>query len=301
MNDLALVGLNPSARLTDTFTAPEVRLGQGAADGKSLGELAQALSQFNDRLQTVGGAWVDQANHDLLKKGAADAAKFRLQNVQDLKAAVDRGDIRESDNPWYMVGINQSLAQVQTRQAMNDFQVWYDSSPEAAAVRAADNPAAVDAAIDQRVGPLLKGFTTYQIESALPELQQFKQSMTQAHLRRRSEERVQERQTLEQMNYRSLVSGLDKESIVGASETGDPLAVSSIKLAADRMQARFNENGLTMSKSDNERAAVSAVFEQATYVADPRLARQVLSAVKSDGNSLADLYADHLADHEDHP
>lgn len=296
MNDLPRVGLQPAARPVDTFAAPEVRMGQGAADGRTLGELAQALSQFNGNLSTVADRWIGASNARANEQGIVDGATTK--NQEAFKAAVARGDIKESDNPWYIEGIKQSWAQVQSRQAVQQFQVWYDSSPEAAPIRSADNPAEVDAAFDEKVGPILRTFDTHQIAAVLPELQQSKHSLTQNHLARRSQERVVEREQLYQNVQRSNVSAVSAGITALHDLEGDSHAEELLGTAAASVQATLDQAATSMDRSALLKNTVSALFDRAEHGADPRMARAIMDRVKSDGKTLTDLFEPQLDNHE---
>jgi hypothetical protein len=295
MSALPNVGLQPAARPVDTFAPSEVRMGSGGNDAKTLGQLAAALSEFNGSLQTVAGQYINSQNEIAHRTGEADAARY--QNMEAFKAAVDAGQIKETDNPWYMIGLKQTMDEIRTRGAVNQWRAWLQNSPDAAGLRSSDNPDDIDKAFDSMVGPILRTMDSHSVNRVLPELQQAKQSIILNHLSERSQERKAEMDQALTVGTRS-----DASAIATAADTVGPPAETrddTITRTAGMVQARLDHALLTMNKLDAMKAVAAGVMEQGVGTADPELARSILSKVSVDGTTLAQTYEAELDHHEE--
>ena len=280
--------LNPSAAPVDTFAPVEVRLSQGDQD---LENLARGLAEFGAGVQSLNDRLFRNHVQESLTKGQVAAARYN--NEEAFKKAVAAGEIKDSDNPWFMVGYRQEVSRSLAVNEMNGFRDWYES-PEAESIRNADSTVPLSNAIDAKAGQMLQGRDAYESEAILGEVSRYKASLIQDHANRRSQERRVERATAYQTQVRGWLNGITPEDLL----TG-PAETPNLQFTTSLVQAGLLDAARSMSKSEAALLTAKAVMEKAELEGNPFLARQILGAVKDGENSLADTFAPELAQHED--
>lgn len=255
VNDLGVIGLRPAASPVDQFAAPEVRREDNASG------LLQLAGALRDITPAIGGILERRFQADVQKKqmqAVADAEKFRFENQKALKEAVARGELPESSNPWYMVQLRQSVARHEGRKAKEAAWAAYQNSD----IQFSDDPTAVEAFLNEQLGPLMEGRDVWEAEALIPELQQARDSITSYHVNKRAKEREVERAIGFQSDANAALANVSPDAFANF-EAGDATSTAEIQQAVDALQAQINEAGKTTHWATVNKWATESVMEQA--------------------------------------
>lgn len=269
---LPTVALTPTARPTDQFAPGEVR---AKAAGGELLSLAQSLSgiapELNGVIQRQFRFEVEQSRLQAMKDSAGD----RFANMKALKAAVERGEVAESNNPWYMVALKQEIARKEghaaATHAVNEYYRLGLQNQESLE--------AVEKHADAHLAPLVEGRDVWQMEVLAPQLEQAKAAIMQRHVSERTKLREDEREASFGTVNRTIADGYDPER-------DDDTVLSQVR---SRLQAELDRAGDTIHWTKANRWISEAVAASALEKRDVRVARNLLAGLRTkDGASLAD-------------
>jgi hypothetical protein len=272
INPLPRVGLNPAARPVDAFRVPNV---PASAGGASLLQLAQSLASIEPKVQHVIDRQFQAHAASSQTRAKADAWKFR--SMKALKAAVDRGEISEAQNPWYSVGLRQSVAEAEVSQAKQKLlmEYWAEDGPDA--IRFNKDPQAFVAWADQRLSPLLEGQDAWSLEVLTPAVRDIKAALLQQHVSNSIENLELEREVFLKREIESVMSS------VPANATDEQLNAARTKLAGLTTHA-----GKTVHPAKLESWITDAALNATVNMKRPGLGAAMLAGLPSStGHDLA--------------
>lgn len=269
MAEFQELGLNPTARPTDQFMAPEVRR---KLPGSQLLQLAGALKDFskdaNDVYQNQIGPYEQNqqlaADRDFAQANASG-------NLDKFKAAVKSGQMHEADNPWYHVQLQQDMAREEAKNSYEAASTALGNSP----IQHSDDPKAVASFIDQQFASVLKGKNAWQVQAMLPELNHYKQSLIAQHIDQRRQEVTEQRTDAFAANMRSIIDPYTADVAAGYAK-GDADAQHQVSGMVMALQERLNEAAKTMDGSRLNQLAIQTAVDAAREKRDPLLARTIL-------------------------
>lgn len=277
--DLGRIGLEPSARPVNQAFNPEVRADAG---GDELLGLADALYQINPAVKGILDRRLQAHQQASIMRASADASRLKLDNMAKLKEAVNRGDIRETDNPWYMVQLRQDVAKVEGARAAQSARDAYYNDPQSP--QSQNDPKLVEAFVDNHFASVMEGRDVWEAEVLLPQLQQAKQALVGEHIEKRRREREVERSSAFQATVATALNSVDENTFRDA-EAGDQAALTAVNTAVANLQAGLNEAGKTNHWSKVNGWLADAVKDTALVRRDSRLARMVLERITTNGNA----------------
>lgn len=278
--------LQPTAGPIDAFAPAEVRSTQDLR----LSSLAQGLSQFSSGLAAFSDAYLSRQK----ELGYAEAQKEHLQrqlkSVDDFEAAVKRGDIRASDNPWKMVFMRQLVARDQVRSGLLQLEQEFQSSEDEqiATVRNSHSVDALEGWVSSRVSGLTQGLDPFTATAVSDQIDRWKGGFLSS---RASEWEQQREQASSLAVSRSLFDVLGRSVLAEAAgpvEPGAPAPTSSVGYADAQ---RVIDNALKVSNDPEavRRAAMNAVAAIAEARKDGDYVDRALSQVKVNGKTLGEL------------
>lgn len=276
---LNVISLQPQARPTQQFHAPEVREGQGASN--TLIGLAQGLAAINPTLNSIAERRFEAYRAGSLARGQADQARLALENQEALKKAVREGHLPEQNNPWYMVGLRQSVASVEADHAETALLDAYSRSE----LQNSDDPRVIEQFAHEQLAPLTQGRDAYEMQVIAPKLNNAMNRLVSLHVQRRAEERTKE---MEAAAGQELSAQLDGYSANATPEEAKNLQARVSLWAAEKGKFLTNTtlNAIVESTAKDSALAAgnSAVFED------------TLRAIKTTGGkTLADTAHNKLA------
>lgn len=266
----------------------------GYEQGKQLQDVANSLRGFSsdigeiaDRRYAAFRAATDrQADQLALTHSAV------LQNQQDIKGAVDRGEIPGHSNPWLMVRLKQDVArnEVQTAQAS----VYNDLRQSD--IFHKDDPNAVSNFINQRFGAMAQGRDAWQIAAMQPAVQQAHAKMMDDWSNVRGQERMEEAHTATGAGVLASIN-----NHMGDTSVLAPEAVEKMPGMLNDLQDHYNQLNNVVDKATASKWISEAAFQAGRIHRSADLTRSILDGVKGqDGLKLSSL-ADNKAELETLP
>jgi len=283
--DLGVAAIRPVATPVDTFSRPDVRQRNA---GRSLIQLAQSLAAIRPELQQVANRRMGHMVEEATRRARADAA--RLKNQQGFKEAVKRGEIKEQDNPWYMLAINQEIARNDAVDIVNRVRTEFSDSD----LLHSNDPEAVEKFFRERFDKALENRDVVEVEAMAPIFDDATQKTVQRHIALRSEQRVQERHLSLSTNFANAVVDLDSETVEASMDASHPdnaKAIEAVEQYRAKLKTIADEAAKTMSWSQVNDLMINAVTSVALENGNSNIARQLLSDVKTPGGKLADIPA----------
>ena len=286
---LGRVGLAPVASPTSTFVAPAVRREPQAGDDALA--LGTALTGLAGGLGAVlENRFLDETR-SAQTRARTDALRFK--SMTDLKSAVDSGQLKEANNPWYMVQLEQEVSRGEARSLARNLRAAYDSSEDAevVALRNSDDPEAVRKWAMTHFGGLMEGRTSHEIEAMTPEIGQFVEHLQDAHVELRSKQRGVERIEAVKNDVGGLlmaipedvVDGLDDEDPAVRAAAGDSLAQHM-----DGVRALIDEKSLTLEEDKLIELAAESAARSADALESPELLTRAFEELRVNGKPLMD-------------
>lgn len=110
---MSRITATPVASPVDTFAAPEVRMPQ--TNASEILQVVGALQELNPQLATYGKYRQTALNNEAAVSASKLQAERMYKNMADLKAASERGDIEQADNPYFMLHMKQLVAHEEAR------------------------------------------------------------------------------------------------------------------------------------------------------------------------------------------
>ncbi|MGC4033624.1 MAG: hypothetical protein QM754_18205 [Tepidisphaeraceae bacterium] len=260
------IPLRPVAQPTNQFIAPNLKApsNQTAAELAALGNaLGQIVPELNNTFARRHEADVEGAK----ARARADFQQRRYQNTKALKAAVDRGEIAEADNPWYITQLRQDIAANEATERVRQMQVDWESSP----VRFSDNPEEVEQWAHQQLAPVTDGRDAYESEAVFPVVQQGMGQLVGRHMEVRRAERQDERVANFTARVAQVLQGRDPQA------------------ATQQLRTLIDDARLTMSGADVNALVIKAAGETAEATGDEGVL-SILGNIKNAGagGTLAD-------------
>lgn len=290
MADSALpeIPLTPQAKVTDQFAQPEIRR---RLAGNQLVQLAGALKEFSSDAAQVfdqrTAAYQQQAQMQADQMALSHEAVWRNQN--DLKAAVARGDIPESANPWLMVRLRQDVARNEATTA----QAGIYNDLRKSDVFHQDDPQAVSKFINDRFASLAQGRDAWSAAAMKPALDQAHARMMQQWTEQRGQERMDEARTAAGAALLQTVNNR-----MGDTPVTDPAAADKLPGLVSDSQQHYDHLLQVVDKATASRWISEAAFQAGRIHRSADLTRAILDGVKGqDGIKLSDL-ADNKANLE---
>jgi hypothetical protein len=269
---LSRIPLRPVASPVDTFAPSEVRRGDGGAAG--LAQLADALGSFNPALQGFSETYTYAQRAEAETEARALQAQRQYKSLTDLKGAVDRGEIKEDDNPWKMVFLKQLVGRNEVRLAAQSIEQEYESSP----IRYKDNPAEVEAFVQERLATLAQGRDNWELASVSAAADEFRNEFVAGHIKRRAHERDLETQ----VGFTRQVSQDAAEAIAMINDGASPDAVIA------RTQQAVNAAGMVVHPEKLRAWATQSVIQAAVAARDPDSVTQLMQSIKVGDKTLAE-------------
>lgn len=195
--------LQPQANPTNQFATPNIVRGGGG----SLLSLANSLRSLVPEIQGV----MDRRTQAYQQAGAAQATadKSRWKNVQDFKDAVARGEVPESQNPWYAIQTKQLLATDKMQQAS---ETAMDAVLKNAKLRDSDNPDDIRNFVQQHMQSAASGMDPWEAEVAVPMAQQAVAGITNRQMNMRDGVRQIEQEHAAKRAILDNLKGIDPNS-----------------------------------------------------------------------------------------
>jgi hypothetical protein len=116
-------------RVVDTFVAPANPLNRNA--GNQLAQLANGLSSLAPNLSRFAFGRKEEENKSKFEEGVTAAQHIREQG-ETYKTAVDKGMIRESDNPFFVAGVKEQFGSAMAGEFGRALEMHLASKPELA-------------------------------------------------------------------------------------------------------------------------------------------------------------------------
>jgi hypothetical protein len=267
-SELGRVALQPVASPTNQFYSPEVR--PSSNDGSKLQQLSQALARVAPQIQGVVDRQFDAHVKGSDMRATADAPKF--ESMKQFREAVDKGQIAEADNPWYMVQMKQEVARHEARTAFDQIKNDYDQ----AGFAGEDDPRKVDAWVADQMAPLLKDRDVWEMQALAPAFEQARSQIVNYHIEQRRQAREVERAE----SFGSDVQGTAAEFNL----------TDNTQLAAlgQRINAKVIEAGKTLGMTKANALAEENIFALAKSERNANIAHVVLANMTTpDGSSRA--------------
>jgi len=254
------VPVNPVASTVSTFAPGEVREDRRT----DFQQLAAGLAAFAPALGRFAAFANRREQEEQFAAAQTELNALQIQNEEQFKAAVERGDIDENDNPHKITFMRRLARQSGIRLAAENFRVAYDQD------QALQNatPQEVYAAFLAAITPSLEGAKPRETSEAMAVVQDLRQKFVTNHtngLRRRVEART--RAELE-------------------SDLGSTLSSYGFDEATPIIQGRIDEAVRVMDPLKVEAAVVAAATARARAAKDPELLSEILNSVSIDGETL---------------
>lgn len=275
--------LRPQAEPTNQYAHPEVRMPPGYVQGKQLSQVAEALRGFSSDIGQIADrryeAWRAGTERQADQYYATHQAV--LQNQQDLKGAVDRGELPQHANPWLQVRLTQDIARNQATTAQAA--IYNDLKQQAAFHK--DDPQAVSDFINSRFGQLAQQQNAWGIAAMQPLVQQAHAQMMSRWAEERGQERLNEAQ---QATGAAVIQSVNTH--MGDTSVLAPEAAGKLPGLLADVQDRYNHLTNIVDKATASKWISDAAFEAGKIHRSADLTRQILDGVKGqDGIKLSDI------------
>lgn len=255
----------------------------GYEQGKQLSQVSEALRGFSQDVGEIAdrryAAWRQATDRQADQYALTHASV--LQNQQDIKGAVDRGEIPQHANPWLMVRLKQDVArnEVQTAQAG----IYNDLKQNG--IFHQDDPNAVSNFINQKFGAMAQGRDGWQIAAMQPSVQQAHARMMEDWANVRGQERMEEAHTATGAGVLSAINNHMGDTSVLAPEAAQKLP----GLLSD-LQDHYNQLNNVVDKATASKWISEAAFQAGRIHRSADLTRSILDGVKGqDGLNLSKL------------
>jgi hypothetical protein len=257
-------GLSPIASPTNQFYRPEVRQ---TADSDQLLQVANELSKIEPTIGRIADRQFAAHQEGSALRAEADRVSNQIDNMEKFRDAVKKGQLREVDNPWYMVQMEQSVGRVEAAAAVQKLEADYENSP----VRMSNDPSAVRAWAKDYISKVGTDGTTFSRAAMAPVLEAGVLRLVTAHNQIRSREREIERQD------------------AFMAEAGKILEMNPDPMTAGKsLAALFEEHKMTVTPAKLNAWLKQALYDQARLEGTTDRIAAIMGEIVTPGGKMGD-------------
>lgn len=277
---MSQIPIRPIASPVDIFAPDAVA---PPATNTAFDQLARSLASFSAQIGQYAAPLGDLRRREGQQAAAETKARLQLENMQQFREAVNRGEISEDDNPWKIRFLRQMIAADEASAALAQWEVDYEQNAE---LRFNDDPAKVTSAINARLAGLLEGRPSDEAQAIISVGTQYANEFTSLHRRTRRAERAQAFADTFQQNVRRevnmLVASLSRP--VDGPESG--LQEQEALGHLDTLQGLLDAATAVMPEAAARDLITRSITDIAVDSLNPNVARRLFTELRVGGRAL---------------
>lgn len=278
------INYTPAARPVDTYSRPEVRLGNS---GSAFASLAESLQIIQPSLNRFTQMVSEKERVDGLDQAARFLQQNQLESIGQYNEMVKSGQIDENENPWKMKFTRQMLAKQQFRSVAAEVQSELLTDPQ---WKSSDDFAGLQSEVLRRTHDKMGDMDNATLVAVTQDYDAFAGDFLDRHQRRRLDEREDE----------------SREAFMGAMSTaltGSPAAMSAlvedsdspqVKALADatveNVQGILSTFAMSAPPAKARQFAALVIAEAAIAAGDPRVADVLLERLQVEGIAIGTAF-----------
>jgi hypothetical protein len=272
MADYQVSRLNyqPQARPTNQFHRPEIRQG---TEGSNLAQIAQGLAFLAPRVQDIYNQIRSEDTRQKIEAGRNFIVQKQIQNQKQFKQLVSEGKVPLAGNPWFIHGVDSTIAAVEVDKASRDLFSEYTTS----GMMQEQDPAKVEAFVDDFFSNTLQysGRSPDELRVISGQVLETKDKLLRQHTAYRSEQYLKDFAVAAELELGQIFDSISAQSLLPGHIQGS--------LNSAHLQRFMDEKSKYLPWSDLNDLVTSSALKYAKGRHDPSLFETVMRSVKTNG------------------